>query len=363
MIAPRPRGFVLVLVLAMLVVLSLLAGGIAATTSRLVQQSQRRADALQDEIDMASTRATVLYMLGTQRMTIGGLTVDNLVVVGTEGVRPIQFARDLESPLPVGTEVALDSRPYQGVGNVRFALQDDYGLYGVNWNPPYMLQRLLDQGGQAKDRATRPEVLLELLFDYQDRDDLHRLNGAEADDYRKAAMPEPSNRPLATPMEILRVMGWKEALGFVQPGQLPDLVTVEPAMVLNVNTAPARVLQTLPGVDRQMAERVVAFRKSQPFLTETAFFAFLGLGPSATDAPIVYPAASGTLKLWPSRGGQVVLVHWTLTPAEDRGRPWREDYELIQSQAVGQEAVAYPVQSRLFGKSVAQERGRDRAAQ
>ena len=79
MIAPRPRGFVLVLVLAMRVVLSLLAGGIAATTSRLVQQSQRRADALQDEIDMASTRATVLYMLGTQRMTIGGLTVDNLV--------------------------------------------------------------------------------------------------------------------------------------------------------------------------------------------------------------------------------------------------------------------------------------------
>ena len=38
----RPQGFVLVLVLAMLVVLSLLAGGIAATTARLTEQSQRR---------------------------------------------------------------------------------------------------------------------------------------------------------------------------------------------------------------------------------------------------------------------------------------------------------------------------------
>lgn len=356
MIPPRPRGFVLVLVLAMLVVLSLLAGGIAATTSRLTEQSQRRADALQDEIDMASTRATVLYMLGTQRMTIGGLTVDNLVSIGTEGVRPIQFARDLESPLPVGTEVALDSRPYRGIGDTRFTLQDDYGLYGVNWNPPFMLQRLLDQGMVPKDAASRPQVLLDTLFDYQDRDELHRLNGAEADAYRKLGMPVPSNRPLATPMELLRVMGWKDALGFLKPGDIPDVVTVEPVMVVNVNTASSRVLQTLPGVDKGMAERVLAFRKAQPFLTETAFFGFLGLGPSATDAPIVYPAASGTLKLWPSRGGQVVLVHWTLTPAEDRGRPWREDYELIQSQATAQDGVAYPVRSRLFGKPVAARR-------
>jgi hypothetical protein len=112
-------------------------------------------------------------------------------------------------------------------------------------------------------------------------------------------------------------------------------------------------LRTLNGVDAEMAERVVAFRKTQPFLTETAFFQFLGLPGSATDAPIVYPAASGTLKLWPSRGGQVVLVHWTLTPIENRGRPWREDYELIQSQVPSTDAAAYPVRSRLFAKQVA----------
>ena len=72
------------------------------------------------------------------------------------------------------------------------------------------------------------------------------------------------------------------------------------------------------------------------------------------EAPVaVYPAASGTLKLWPSHGGQVTLMHWSMTPIEDKGRPWREDYELIQSQAPATDAVAEPVRSRLFRKPVA----------
>ena len=70
-------GFVLVLVLAMLVVLSLLAGGIAATTARLRDHAEDRQRDLQDQVDMASTKATLYYLLSTQPMTIGGLTVDN----------------------------------------------------------------------------------------------------------------------------------------------------------------------------------------------------------------------------------------------------------------------------------------------
>jgi len=348
----RARGFVLVLVLAMLVVLSLLAGGIAATTARLAEQSQQRAQRMQDAVDMASTRATVLYLLGTQRMTLGGLTVDRLVSFGSDGVREIQSNQDLESSLPIGNEIALDARNYRGLGGARFALQDDYGLFGVNWNQPWMLERLVAQGGKAA-AAVPAETLVNRLLDYQDKDDLYRLNSAEAAGYLRAGLRPPSNRPLATPMEVLRVMGWANALGFLSPAELSDTITSDNVAVVNVNTAPARVLRTIEGVDEDMAARVVAFRKTQPFLTEVAFFEFLGLQKSA-EAPIaVYPATSGTLKLWPSQGGQVGLVHWTLTPIENGGRPWREDYELIQSQAPASDAVAYPVRSRLFAKPVA----------
>lgn len=347
----RARGFVLVLVLAMLVILSLLAGGIAATTARLAEQSQQRAQRMQDEVDIASTRATVMYLLSTQRMTVGGLTVDRLVAFPGEGIREMQSEQDLESSFPIGNEIALDARAYRGLGEARFAMQDDYGLFGVNWNPPWMLQRLLDQGGGSK--TTPPQTLINRLLDYQDADDLYRLNSAEADGYRRAGLRPPTNRPLATPMELMRVIGWREALAFLPPAELTDTISSEAVAVVNVNTAPPRVLRTIEGVDEDMAARVVARRKTQPFLTEVAFFEFLGLGKSA-EAPIaVYPAMSGTLKLWPSHGGQVGLVHWTLTPVENGGRPWREDYELIQSQANASDAVAYPVRSRLFAKPMA----------
>ena len=83
----REGGFVLVLVLAMLVVLGLLAGTIAAVTGRLAEQAQQRAQATRDAVEMANTRANVLYLLTTQRMTLGGLTVDNLVSFGEGGIR------------------------------------------------------------------------------------------------------------------------------------------------------------------------------------------------------------------------------------------------------------------------------------
>jgi DNA uptake protein ComE-like DNA-binding protein len=271
----------------------------------------------------------------------------------------MQESSEMDLFMPTGTEIALDSRPYQGLGGARFALQDDYGLFGVNWQSPASLGRLLSQADEGRPvDLSRMQTLINLLFDYQDRDNLYRLNSAEAEGYRKAGMQPPTNRPLATPLELLRVMEWGQALSFMSPAELSSVVSVEPSVIINVNTAPARVLRTLGGVDKDMADRVVAFRKTQPFLTETAFYQFLGLRGSVTEAPIVYPASSGTLKLWPSRGGQVVLVHWSLTPIENQGRPWREDYELVQSQVPSPDSVAYPVRSRLFAKQVAaRERG------
>ena len=146
----RESGFVLVLVLAMLVVLGLLAGTIAAVTGRLAEQAQQRAQATRDAVDIANTRANVLYLLTTQRMTLGGLTVDNLVSFGEGGIRPIESREDLDSPWPTGTEIRLDGSPYKGQGGIRFALQDDYGLFGINWSPPWRLEKLLAQGGHPR---------------------------------------------------------------------------------------------------------------------------------------------------------------------------------------------------------------------
>ena len=53
-------------------------------TGRLAEQAQQRAQAMQDAVDIANTRATTLYLLTSQRMTLAGLTVDNLVSFGED---------------------------------------------------------------------------------------------------------------------------------------------------------------------------------------------------------------------------------------------------------------------------------------
>ncbi len=354
---PRPgnaSGFVLVLVLAMLVILSLLAGSIAGVTERLREQAQFRQVRLRDSIDIASTRATVFYLLNTQRMTTGGLTLDQNVSFGESGIRQIESDEDLMSSLPVGNEIALDGRPYRGLNAIRFSLQDEQGLFGVNWSPPRALQRLLAQ--TAAPTSIPSATLINRLMDYQDPDDLYRLNSMEADGYLSAGMQPPSNRKLATPMELMRVVGWAEALGFLGSAELSDTVSLEDTSMINVNTAPARVLLTVDGVTAELVERILARRKVEPFMTGRAFFEFLGVQSSAEEGVAVYPAPSGTLKLWSANGGQVSLVHWTLTPLEEGQPPWREDYELIQSKYQSEGDIVHPVASRLFPKPRAAQR-------
>lgn len=343
-------GFVLVLVLAMLVILSLLAGTVAAITARLRDQALERRQQVQAEIDMASTQATLYYLLSTQSMTMGGLTVDNRVAAAqAEAARAnSEFAFQ---GVPVGNEIALDARTYQGLGDTRFAIQDDAGLFGINHESLPALERLLGQAGHPPEPP--PAVLFGRLMDYQDPDDLYRLDSMERDGYLRLGLPPPSNRALTTPMELRRIPGWPEALSFLSAGEINDTITVVETGSLNVNTAPARVLRTIGGMAADAAERIVARRKVQPFLYESAFFEFAGLPAGTENMVALYPSTSGTLKLWPSHGGQVRLVHWTLTPVDDGGRPWREDYELNQTQSRSAGDAALKVASRLFAKPVA----------
>lgn len=353
MAGARAQGFVLILVLGMLVILSLLAGGIGLTTARLRDHALERQRQLADQIDIASTKATLFYLLSTQPMTVGGLTVDDQLTAAR--ARAEAAAMEFEfNALPVGNEISLDSRPFRGLGDVRFALQDDGGLFGVKLQSPQALGRLMAVFSGSTDLP--PSVLIDRLMDYQDKDDLYRLNSLEKDGYARLGLPGPSNRPLTTPMELLRIPGWAEALGGMSSRDIHGTITAEFIAMPNANTAPPAVLRTIEGVDGDHVARILARRQVQPFLTGPDFYEFLGI-PVAFDAAIsLYPSPSGTLMLWASRGGQARLVHWTLTPAENGGRPWREDYELIYSQDTRLEDAALPVRSRLFGQPVAATR-------
>ena len=324
----RARGFVLVLVLAMLVILSLLAATVGAVTQRLRDDELERQRLLQAELDMASTRASVIYLLTTQRMTFGGLTVDDNVVLTADEQEDAAPGDTLLSFAPVGNEVPLDGQPRRGLGSVDFSLQDDRGLLAVNWMPPALLQGLFAQGKDTTPVVTQVNRLL----DYQDPDDLYRLGSAEAPQYLKEGRVPPTNRVLATPLELRRVKGWDKALEFLDDTALLDVVTTTRSAQLNVNTAPVRVLRSLPGVGEEQAGRVVAYRRLQPFLNLATFREVAGVALPDEELLSLYPSASGILRLWSAQGSAVQVLHWTLTPLDDGGRPWREDYEFTLPQ-------------------------------
>ncbi len=332
------RGFVLVLVLAMLVILSILAASIAVTTQRMRDEQMQRQSDLQAALDMASTRATLMFLLTSQRMTMGGLTVDDKIVLSEDQKWDRMSGEMPLAILPVGNEIGLDGTTYKGIGDVLFSLRDDRGLLAVNWASDIELERFV----HTQAASDVPFVTLRnRLLDYQDSDDLYRLNSIEREGYLKLGMSPPSNLPLVTSLELRRVYGWKEVLQSLDDTELLDALTVRRTTLVNVNTASAPVLQSLAGLDPALAKRVIEARALQPFTSVTGFKQFVGAPTSADEDDVsLYPSDSGTLRLWTPGVGSVQVLHWTLTPLDDGGKPWRDDYEFTVSPVTAPDGSA-----------------------
>lgn len=328
MIDRRPHaeaGFVLVIVLALLVVLSLLAAATATSAERAIQAAQADSDRFQSELAMASTRETLLFLLATQRQTVAGLTVNDSDSAATSA--PPDDPDGLMA-MPVGNEIRLDGTHYQGLEGTRFALQDDRGLISVNWAAPMMRQAVYKSLGAPGDQW---DGLDAKRLDYQDQDDLHRLNGAEKEQYERAGLPPPTNRPLATPLEMRRILGWDKLLASLDDEQLLSMFTMTRGADLNINTAPRKVLELLPGLTPENAQRMIELRGTTPFLSTIQVQQTFGIGMELgfEDGLTLFAKPSGNLILWDRHSGARQLLHWTLTPLEPNGPPWRIDYEVI----------------------------------
>ena len=324
----RNAGFALLMVLGALVVLTLLAGATATTVARLREAAMHQRAQLLGTIDAYSTQQTVLFMLVTQRMTFGGLTVNNSMVMNAQdqamqmqaqpGVPVISFT-------PVGYELRLDGTLYRGVGRADFALQDDRGRLSPNWALPGMMQGLMRELGVPIEERGK---LTDRLRDYQDSGDLPLLNGAEAPAYAARKLPPPPDRPLLTPYELLRVMSWGKYLAPWGYSGITRNLTVARNVSINVNTASLRVLETVPGVTPDQAKRVLAMRALAPLNSYPEAQVLLPSIPPDSGLLSLYPSSSGTLEIWPGEGSAGWLVHYTLTPFENDGSPWRIDYAL-----------------------------------
>jgi general secretion pathway protein K len=97
------------------------------------------------------------------------------------------------------------------------------------------------------------------ILDWRDEDSFQRANGAERDDYlRENRALLPRNAPFVDADEVRHVMGMTETL-FTR---IRPYIGTEGSGRVNLNTAPAQVLASVPGMSDEAASVIVRERAS-----------------------------------------------------------------------------------------------------
>ena len=201
-----PGGFVLVATLLVLAVLAALGAFIDRMVETDVERARLARQSLQDELNRHATEATLLYLISTNRKNHRGMLLEN----------EQQFLESMDdAPLPESGdgELTMASAAYQGLGRMRFAMQDEWGLVPVNVPDSLMLESLLGHVGVSSAGIAR---LVPRIEDYIDLDDRIGLNGAERIDYRQRGMPPPANWFMVSHLELKNVLGADRIISPVQ---------------------------------------------------------------------------------------------------------------------------------------------------
>ncbi len=327
----RQQALVLVMTLWMLAILTVAASFFAVWTQRAIELAQELQTNLQGEIDTYNTQAQLIYLFSTRRLTMAGLNpkIPN---------RTLSFNTsadaDVTMVLPVGGEIELDDTVYQGIGSARFSIQDKAGLFSlyrlsITLNPETKRKGMKLLGVLGVSAELR-EPLIARLQDYVDPDDFHRLNGAEAIHYEKSGLPPPANRLLINPMECRAILGWAEQESLWKNGIWGQITTTERAGFLNLNTASELVLQTLDGINAEIAKNIVARRKEFGAFTDyLQFQKLVGVevgGDNFTAGYRVYPSKHFRISTWHEKSQRVRQQHVQLTPIEPESKPWAVSY-------------------------------------
>ncbi|ALP42345.1 general secretion pathway protein GspK [Aeromonas schubertii] len=332
----KERGFVLIAVLGLLMVMSLVAAFVAAYAEQRTRQAIVLRQSWQDRLDQQSTIATLLHLVATRPRVAQGYALSS----------PGDL-RLAERNVPA---LAADSRVYQGIGKSRFAIQDEGALLSLLDPDRGRWHALLKGRGLAPIEADR---VLDLLLDYTDQDDLRRLNGANDADYLARGLLKPSHRLMVGPGEFFNLL---EASQWPWAPTLLPLLTARSGQLLNLNTMPLDLLRSLNGIDSATATQMVSQRQQQPFSSLADANTRVGKILPITDEQVPGIVSIYTrLMVWSGGDNQCRQQKWigiSLSPSSIQA-PWEIDYAFTfdheQSCGAPQSLVVAP----LFPASVA----------
>jgi general secretion pathway protein K len=169
-----------------------------------------------------------------------------------------------------------------GTGEFSVHIDNAAGLIDLNTASEKLL-RLMVNTLDISDREKA--VIVDSVLDWRDRDDFHRLNGAENKYYRSLSNPYAcKNGAFDSVEELLLVRGMKSELFYEN---LESIVTITPNSKpkttgkgrssrgaarkipdqININAAPQQLLKALPQITPQQVQNIMDYRTSRDFIS------------------------------------------------------------------------------------------------
>lgn len=196
-----------------------------------------------------------------------------------------------------------DGRSYTadlGDGHYHLRITDESGKINLNTlrdNNGIILKNLLINNGVAEDTAG---IIVDSILDWKDKDNLHRLNGAEDDYYQSLPKPyKAKNADFDSLEELIFVRGMTRRILQGSPdrkGILPFCTIDSKTDKINLNAAPIEVLKAIPGMTDEMIQRILAYRDLSPAEKIQSIAGWLG-GDFNVIAPYVTTAESNVYSI------------------------------------------------------------------
>ncbi len=310
----RESGFILAVVLWTLAAMTIIAGTIIAQINATIDQTYRMRLVSERERNMLATEQTLLFLLsGLPRTAAGADLTPN------DNEMELDPLSGFEDQVDISPSLRFDSTPYDGIGDVTFALQDTLSTFSLvsefaeEWRP---MTHTLGLSAEAGAR------LMSQVTDYQDLDDFRSINGAEDTDYRSLSLPAPANRYMVSPHE-LNNLPIADELG----PSLQDLITNSHTLrggSVQLNTATRLWLQAALGWSEQQASRFVSARQRYNLTGPDTVQNLTGMIVPFSESTQYFPLGPVRIMLG-ADGRQARWINVTFTSSGEE--PWVIEYD------------------------------------
>lgn len=286
------RGMALFVVLWALVILSVIVGEFCFATRSEVKMTANFKEETQAYYHArAGVNAAIYEILKRDRQPVG--------------VKEKEDEDENETKIPWNLTGHPITVPLAS-GKTILSIENESGKVNLNRAEPKLLKLMLETF-DLEDKEVA--IIVDSIMDWRDKDSFHRINGAEDDFYQKLAQPYACKDDVFDSVsELLMVRGVSEAVYY---GGLKDMVTVwdendsaEPRIFspiqqyltlenrqfntmqefmtlekrnrlnrrdeidfnrLDINSAPPRLLLSLPGMDEYLVDNIIEYRTEKEF--------------------------------------------------------------------------------------------------